>query len=79
MWLRFLVHDGPREADIAPDIYERLFLFARQLEQCFDGDPAYQYVVTTTTQPTADFQRDPWLVTKLAGVPTGERLLRVDP
>ena len=52
---RFLVHDGPREADMAPDIYERLFLYARQLEHCFDGDPSFQYIVTTTTRPPNDF------------------------
>jgi hypothetical protein len=75
---RFLVHDGPREADMAPDIYERIFLYARQLERCFQGEPSFQYIVTTTTQPPADFLSAPWMRLKLAGAPAEERLLRMD-
>jgi hypothetical protein len=75
---RFLVHDGPREADMAPDIYERLFLFARELEKCFSGEPSFQYVLTTTTRPPDEFLVEPWLRLKLAGVPADERLLRCD-
>jgi hypothetical protein len=75
---RFLVHDGPREADMAPDIYERIFLYARQLEQCFQGEPSFQYIVTTTTQPPVDFLTAPWMRLKLAGAPAEERLLRMD-
>lgn len=41
---RFLIHDGPREADMARLIYERFFLYARKLEESFDD------------QDTASFQ-----------------------
>jgi hypothetical protein len=75
---RFLIHDGPREADMAPDIYERLFLYARQLEACFVGDPSFQYIVTTTTRPPTAFLEEPWLRMTLGGVPAEERLLRCD-
>jgi hypothetical protein len=75
---RFLVHDGPREADMAPDIYERLFLYGRQLEKCFVGDPSFQYIVTTTTRPPTAFLGEPWLRMTLGGVPAEERLLRCD-
>jgi hypothetical protein len=75
---RFLVHDCPRESDLAPDIYERLFLLARHLEESCGGEPAFQYIVTTTTQPPAAFQRDPWLRLRLAGTPAAERLLAMD-
>lgn len=75
---RFLIHDGPREADMAEDIYERLFLFARELEKCFSGEPSFQYVLTTTTRPPGEFQAEPWLRLTLAGVPAEERLLRCD-
>jgi len=75
---RFLVHDGPREADMAQDIYERIFLFARQLEECFQGEPSFQYIVTTTTQPPNDFRNEPWMRLQLAGGPAEERLLRMD-
>jgi len=73
-----LVHDGPREADMAPEIYERLFLYARGLEQCFAGEPSFQYILTTTTRPPAELLREPWLRLELAGTPADHRLLRVD-
>jgi hypothetical protein len=77
---RFLVHDGPREADMAPDVYERLFLLAEEIEKCFEEEPAFQYIVTTTTTPPEKFiQRDaPWLRLQLSGLEAQERLLRQD-
>ncbi len=75
---RFLLHDGPREADLAPDIYERLFLFVRRLEECFAGEPSFQYIVTTTTKPPEELLTEPWHRLTIAGVPTSERLLKVD-
>lgn len=75
---RFLIHDGPREADMASDIYERLFLFARELEKCYSGEPGFQYILTTTTPPPDEFAAEPWLRLRLAGVPAEERFLRCD-
>ena len=77
---RFLVHDGPREADMAPDVYERLFLLAQEIEKCFKGEPAFQYIVTTTTTPPEKFieRNAPWLRLQLSGLPARERLLRQD-
>lgn len=77
---RFLVHDGPREADMAPDVYERLFLFAQEIEKCFEGEPAFQYIVTTTTTPPEKFIESdaPWLRLQLSGLPARDRLLRQD-
>lgn len=75
---RLLIHDGPRESDMDADIYERLFLLARELEKAFAGEPSFQYIVTTTTPPPADFQGDPWMRLKMSGIPAEERLLRCD-
>jgi hypothetical protein len=76
---RFLIHDGPREADMAPDIYERLFLYARQLEACFEGQPNFQYLVTTTAPPPKSLQVSPWLIQPVLDASTAEgRLLGVD-
>lgn len=75
---RFLIHDGPREADMAPDVYERLFLFAYELEKCFEGEPSFQYILTTTTRPPDKFVAAPWLRLQLAGIPAEERFLRRD-
>lgn len=77
---RFLVHDGPREADMASDVYERLFLLAQEIEKCFKGEPAFQYIVTTTTTPPDKFieRNAPWLRLQLSGLPAKERLLKQD-
>jgi hypothetical protein len=74
----FLVHDGPREADLAPDIYSRLFRFVRGLEDLFTGEPGFQYIVTTTTDPPLDVQREPWLRLTLSGADPEQRLYRRD-
>lgn len=76
---RFLIHDGPREADLAPDIYERLFFYARQLEQCFTGKPNFQYIITTTAPPPDTLRGEPWLLQPVLDASKAEgRLLGVD-
>jgi hypothetical protein len=75
---RLLVHDGPREADMAPGVYGRLFLYAQLLEECFTGEAGFQYIVTTTTPPPEPIMQEPWLRLTLGGVPTENRLLRMD-
>ena len=63
---------------MAPDIYERLFLLMHELERYFDGEPSFQYILTTTTQPQDKFLRERWLRLKLADMPAEERFLRRD-
>lgn len=75
---RLLVHDGPREADLAAQIYERLFLYARDLEQISDGEPAFQYVLTTTSEPPQELQGEPWVRLLLSGAVGDARLYRMD-
>ena len=76
---RFLIHDGPREADMAPDIYERLFLYGQQLEECFTGKPSFQYIITTTAPPPEVLRREPWLLQPVLDASQAEgRLLGVD-
>ncbi|MCK9588862.1 MAG: hypothetical protein WC076_06545 [Terrimicrobiaceae bacterium] len=50
---RFLIHDGPREGDMARIIYERFFLYAAELEKVFPtpDEASFQYIITTTTHP----------------------------
>ncbi|UQA57253.1 hypothetical protein [Polyangium aurulentum] len=74
-----LVHDGPREADMDGRIYERIFLYAKLLEEKSKGAPAFQYVITTTAPPPVELQTSPWLLDPLldASKPEG-RLLKMD-
>lgn len=78
---RFLIHDGPREADLARLIYERFFLYARKLEESFDSPDtaSFQYIITTTTAPPTDMQHeDGWLRMKLDTSKAYDRFLRED-
>ncbi len=74
-----LIHDSPREADMARDIYHRFFLYMEKMQALFpDCLPSYQYIVTTTEPPPEALQEKPWLIEKLdASTPKG-RLLGVD-
>ncbi len=76
-----LVHDGPREADMDGRIYERLFLYAKHLEELAlsGAPPSFQYIVTTTAPPPKEMQKDPYLLEPLldASKPEG-RLLGMD-
>ena len=78
---RFLIHDGPREADMQASVYHRLFLLARELEQTYQtAPPAFQYIITTTTPPPLDMQESsPWLLDPvLSGADETRRLLGVN-
>lgn len=78
---RFLVHDGPREADMSPGLYRKVFLLVRMLEQCHtpDDQPAFQYVITTTEAPPDDMQCEPWIIEPiLDAADPGKRFLGVD-
>ena len=76
----FLVHDGPREADLDLPIYEQLFRHAVSLEKRFVGEPGFQYIVTTTTPPPAEVRDGSrWLVDPPLDASTQEgRLFKVD-
>jgi hypothetical protein len=78
---RFLIHDGPREADMARVIYERFFLYARRIEDSLPPEEAtFQYILTTTTHPPSDMQEgSKWLLgEKLSGKTKAGRLLLED-
>jgi hypothetical protein len=71
----FLVHDSPREADLGLTIYDEYFRLLRQIEDATEV-PVFQYIVTTTTRPPEELNRDPWRCAILRGEPGSERLLR---
>jgi len=62
---RFLIHDGPREGDMARIIYDRFFIYAAELETVFAtrDESAFQYLITTTTPPPQSMrQGSRWLL-----------------
>lgn len=59
---RLLIHDSPREGDLEPHIYAKLFEFAVELEKAFGrAEPSFQYIVATTTPAPAAIARDPFV------------------
>lgn len=60
---RFLIHDGPREADMDPWLYRRLFYAVKEIEDaCLPNLPGFQYIITTTEPPPEDLQNPQWLL-----------------
>jgi hypothetical protein len=76
---RFLIHDSPREADLAAPIYVMLFTAARALENETGTDHGFQYIVTTTEAPPPELNQSPWILDPVldASIPE-KRLLGVD-
>ena len=75
---RFLIHDGPRVSDLTENIYHRFFDYAKYLEDRAEGNPNFQYIITTTTPPPEEFQKDPYLRLQLDSSTTEGRLLKCD-
>jgi hypothetical protein len=76
---RFLIHDSPREADMAEDIYGGLFDAALALEDACGSKPSFQYIVTTTAKPPERLNGKPWrLEPVLNALLPNQRILGVD-
>ena len=59
---RLHIHDSPREADKELEAYHQLFEFIVSIESLFgDQPPAFQYIVTTTTQPPVKLAKEPYV------------------
>lgn len=76
---RFVIHDSPREADMAEDIYAGLFEAALALEEACGSQPSFQYIVTTTAKPPERFNGKPWrLEPVLNALIPKQRILAID-
>jgi hypothetical protein len=73
----FVVHDSPREADLGQSIYDRIFHLVAAFENA-SPEPAFQYIITTTSDPPQEFRISPYLAMRLSGSRVEERLLRCD-
>jgi hypothetical protein len=76
----FLIHDGPREADMDPWLYRRIFYAAKKIEEACDYEqPAFQYILTTTEPPPEDLKSPQWLLNPvLDATHADQRLLAVN-
>jgi hypothetical protein len=77
---RFLIHDGPREADMSAEIYQKFFLFVREMERAFEGSrmPNFQYIITTTEPPPEHLCTKPWLIDTLDASDASKRLFKAN-
>ena len=76
----FLVHDSPREADLAERLYRNLILAALDLEAELGGHGRcpFQYILTTTSSPPEEAQDALHLKLELDASRENEMLLRRD-
>jgi hypothetical protein len=51
-----LIHDSPKQEDLADEQYWGLFRFARLLEQKDQDSARFQYIITTSTPPPDDLR-----------------------
>lgn len=75
---RFLMHDSPREADLAAGIYASLFEVVYELEGSGNDKAPFQYIVTTTEPPPEHLKAKPYLVMELDASVSEGRFLGVD-
>lgn len=61
---RFLLHDGPREADMAAPLYRKFFHLVKKMEDSFPegSTPNFQYIITTTEPPPTQLDGAPWVI-----------------
>jgi hypothetical protein len=57
---RFLIHDGPREAEMESVLFHAIFQLAATIESAFGNDrpPSFQYIVTTSSSVPLEFAGD---------------------
>ncbi len=76
---RFLMHDSPRESDLARGIYSSIFTTVQKLAELSGTEPSFQYIITTTEAPPDHLNRHPWRLEPVLDASTDEgRLLGVD-
>ena len=74
---RMLLVDSPRDADIEPQTYAALFEAIAELEALTD-EPAFQYILTTTTLPPKQLRSSPYVRLELNGTDRNGLLLRAE-
>ena len=76
---RFLLHDSPRESDLAAPIYSSFFLAVKAIEEACRDTIGFQYIVTTTEPPPKAVNKAPWVIDPILDATQAEkRFLGVD-
>jgi hypothetical protein len=75
---RFLIHDSPKVADMSPVPYAALFDLVRDVEKRAEGSPNFQYIITTTESPPADFRNSDHMILMLDASTKEGRLFKED-
>lgn len=73
----FIIFDSPREADMHPIPYQRIFHHLKTLEPTNQQAP-YQLILTTTEPPPIEFQQSEELVLQLDAATKEGRVFRTD-
>jgi hypothetical protein len=59
---RLWLHDSPREADMETPMFHRVFRPIAELENLFaEQEPAFQYIMTTTTPPPKELNNETYV------------------
>lgn len=76
----FLLHDSPREADLAIGIYHKLFRFMAELQHWCEetGEAPYQYIVTTTSPPPSEMGDSGFIALELSAARAEDMLFKKD-
>ncbi len=75
-----LIHDSPREADLALNVYHSFIDFAGSLQDSFASEAQcpFQYIVTTTTEPPKKYWMDKYIKLPLDASDVNGLLLQCD-
>jgi hypothetical protein len=76
---RFLIHDGPREAEMESVLFHAIFQLAATIESAFSNDrlPAFQYIVTTSSPVPPEFAGDDFTRLILDARSATDHLMRI--
>ena len=74
---RFLIHDSPKASDLESALYDRVYEPLLMLEG-MSAEPAFQYIITTTTPPANTAAGEPYVRLTLDACTPEGRLLKFE-
>ena len=75
----FFIHDSPKASDLESALYDRVYFPLFRLDQVgSEREPAFQYIITTTTLPPSAASEPPYVCLTLDARSAAGRLLGVE-